>query len=143
MRSHGNLSQWSDGYPSEEVIAYDIDRSNHYIGFDEAERVAVVFTFIIGEDPTYAIIEDGEWPDNNPYGTIHRMASTGIHKGMLSRCVDFCLEKCGTIRIDTHSDNLPMLKSINSLGFHRCGIIRVADGSPRIAFQKKKSHADL
>lgn len=138
MRLKGNAAQWTGGYPSTDVIAADIDNGNHYVGIDSDGRIAMVFAFITGPDPTYAVIEDGRWPDDTPYGTIHRIASAGIHPGMLARCVDFCFETAGTIRIDTHADNAPMLSALDRLGFKRCGIIRLADGSPRIAFQKHK-----
>ncbi len=43
-----------------------------------------VFVFIIGADPTYEVIEDGAWPDNSPYGTIHRIAGDGQVKGLFA-----------------------------------------------------------
>ncbi len=36
------------------------------------------------------VIEDGAWPDNSPYGTIHRIAGDGQVKGLLQLCVAFC-----------------------------------------------------
>ena len=41
----------------------------------------------------------------------------------------------GNIRVDTHARNLPMRAKIEARGFVRCGIIHVADGTPRIAYQ--------
>ena len=156
MRKEGNMTQWTGGYPSEEVILKDIAEGNHYIiekdgaessietdgsgyieGADGKGELVGVFTFIIGDDPTYKVI-DGAWPNENPYGTIHRIASTGKERGLLRKCVDFCFGLIPEIRIDTHSDNRTMLAAIESLGFQKCGIIRLADGSPRTAFQKSK-----
>lgn len=136
MRSKGNMNQWTGGYPSPEVISLDISRGDHYSIRDVEGEIVAVFTFIIGEDPTYAVIEDGEWPDNCPYGTIHRIASLGKYPGMLRACLEYCFRLTDTIRIDTHADNTPMLDAIAHAGFSRCGIIHLADGSPRIAFQK-------
>lgn len=135
MRNEGNMSQWTGGYPSEEVILRDIAAGNHYIAERENGEVLAVFTFIIGEDPTYRVIE-GKWLDDAPYGTIHRIASTGAVSGMLGKCVDFCFSLIPNIRIDTHADNRSMLAGVTWLGFERCGIIYLADGSPRVAFQK-------
>lgn len=136
MRSRGNLEQWTGGYPSELIIAADIAKHQHFIGKDDDGNVLVVFAFIEGKDPTYNYIEDGAWPDNRPYGTIHRIASSGLRAGMLQAALDFCFSRIDTIRIDTHADNHPMLDALKKQHFTRCGIIYLADGNPRTAFHK-------
>ena len=83
MRSKGNLTQWNDGYPSVEIITEDIDNGNSYV-FVENDEIVGTFAFIIGEDPTYQVIEDGEWHSSKIYGTIHRIASSGKAKGLCS-----------------------------------------------------------
>ena len=40
-----------------------------------------------------------------------------------------------SIRSDTHADNKTMQHLIEADGFTRCGIIYIADGTPRIAYQ--------
>lgn len=134
MRRNGNREQWTNGYPGECEIGNDIDAGNLYVGIDQDGEIAVVFAFIIGEDPTYREI-DGRWLNDEPYGTIHRIGSSGKHSGMLGECVEYCLEKVPNIRIDTHRDNRPMLAALQRLEFHRCGVIICADGTPREAFQ--------
>lgn len=133
MRAAGNATQWTDGYPSADVISADISAGNSYTVIS-ANRIIGAFSFIIGDDPTYAAI-DGEWPDNRPYGTIHRIASAPGEKGIADAVLGFCRLRGQAIRIDTHADNAPMLGWIRSRGFDYCGIIRVADGTPRLAFQ--------
>ena len=91
MRKSGNLTQWINGYPSRELIIEDINRGINYVGQDEDNDIVMVFAFIIGNDPTYNIIENGEWLDDSPYGTIHRLASTGKYRGILKICIDYCL----------------------------------------------------
>lgn len=135
MRSCGNLSQWTGGYPSTSTALTDIDARNCYVGVDDSSTVRFVFTLIFGDDPTYGVIYDGTWIDDSPYATLHRVASDGTMRGVLRRCVDFALRKTSHIRIDTHRDNLPMLKAIAKCGFARCGVILLADGSPREAFE--------
>ena len=137
MRSRGNTSQWTGGYPSRDIIMEDIAHGYHYIGEDEDGEILMVFSFIVGADPTYALIEGGEWLNDAPYGTIHRIASTGLKGGMLRECVRFCSRFADNIRIDTHADNGEMQRAIKHSGFAYCGIIHLADGSPRIAFQKE------
>lgn len=133
MRHSGNMSQWVNGYPSENVIRNDIAEGNFYVE-ETGEDLTGCFAFILGNDPTYAIIE-GEWLNDSPYGTIHRLASSGGNKGFSDRCFEFCLGNVGNLRIDTHSDNRPMQKSLERNGFTYCGIIYIADGSPRKAYQ--------
>ena len=137
MRSTGNLTQWSDGYPAAADVLADIEAGNSYVGEADGE-IVMAFAFILGDDPTYRIIEDGAWLNDMPYGTIHRLGSNGRRSGILTACVDFCFGLTDNLRLDTHSDNSPMLKAIERLGFTRCGIIYCRDGSPRIAFQKTK-----
>ena len=94
------------------------------------------FAFIIGDDPTYRILEHGHWLNQAPYGTIHRLASSGSVKGIFSTCLAWCLAQIPNIRIDTHQDNLVMQHLLEKNGFHKCGIIYVEDNSPRLAYQK-------
>lgn len=138
MRTSGNPSQWVNGYPSRELVSADIDAEISYVGIDTDGEIAMVFTFFIGADPAYATIHGGQWLNTNPYGTIHRLASSGRHPGMLRRCVDFCQTLIADIRLDTHADNLPMQHAATRLGFHHCGTIHCHDGSPRLAYHLPK-----
>lgn len=136
MRSTGNQTQWVNGYPSRSHVFADIDHGVSYVGEDETGRIVMAFAFIPGDDPTYALIEDGQWLNDHPYGTIHRLGSDGSHSGVLKRCVEFCFSKINNLRLDTHADNWPMRQAVDRLGFSRCGIIYCDDGTPRIAYQK-------
>lgn len=136
MRASGNHSQWIGGYPSRELIAEDIAGDVCYVGVDEVDVIVMVFAFIVGEDPTYSVIEDGQWANSLPYGTIHRLGSNGKCRGVLRMCVDFCFSKIDNIRLDTHADNVIMQRAAEKLGFVRCGVIYCRDESPRIAYQK-------
>lgn len=136
MKLNGNSTQWSDKHPSESVIIDDINNGNSYVILHEG-KICGVFAFIIGEEPTYKKIE-GAWKSSEPYGTIHRLASSGAVKGIFQTCLSYCETKISNIRIDTHRDNKTMQHLIEKNGFERCGIIYVADGTPRIAYQKVK-----
>lgn len=133
MRRSGNMTQWTGGYPSASIVETDILKGYLHAGCDEDGTVRFVFSMIGGDDSTYAFIE-GEWPDNLPYATLHRVASDGTLRGVLDLCVDYALEHYDRLRIDTHADNRPMLDAIARCGFSRCGVIYLADGSPREAF---------
>ena len=136
MAADGNPTQWGDGYPSQEQLKSDIQRGVSYIVEKEGLPCAT-FVFIIGDDPTYAYIEEGAWLDDMlPYGTIHRMASNGQQRGIFLFVLHWCSAKCKNIRIDTHKDNQRMIHLIEQANFTRCGIIYTRDNTPRIAYQR-------
>lgn len=138
MRLSGNASQWGDDKPSAALIRDDILNENNYVIITaNTEEIAGVFTFIIGNDPTYAYIENGSWLNDEVYGTIHRIASSGKQKGVFRRCLAFCEAKVPNVRIDTHECNRVMQHLLESCGYQKCGRIYVEDGSPRIAYQKQ------
>lgn len=136
MRESGNPNQWKLGYPSKEIITSDILAENLYVITDK-NRIDGVFMFAKGPDPTYAVI-DGAWKNDNEYFVIHRVASAGTKKGILFDAVNFALEQTSEIRIDTHEDNMPMQHQLEKAGFIKCGIIKLANGDPRIAYQYSK-----
>lgn len=142
MTQDGNPNQWGDGYPQKEQIEQDIQQNVCYVLIDShTQDICGTFVFIIGEDPTYRIIEDGEWiNDTLPYGTIHRIASNGQQKGIFRYVLDWCSTQCPNIRIDTHHANQRMIHLIEQTGFQRCGIIYVRNTSPRIAYQRLTSN---
>ena len=135
MALNGNPSQWKNDRPSMELVKKDIDVSNSYVVLNEGKIVAT-FAFIVGVEPTYLDI-DGKWLDDDPYGTIHRIASDGSVKGVFDQVIDYVSKRGVDIRIDTHKDNKIMRHLIEKNGFVYCGIIIVDDGAPRLAYQKK------
>jgi len=136
MAADGNPTQWGNGYPTREQMENDIQRGVSYVIEHEGIPCAT-FVFIIGDDPTYQYIEDGQWLDNTlPYGTIHRIASNGQQRGIFRTVLDWCRAQCSNIRIDTHQDNARMIHLIEQAGFTRCGIIYTHGHSPREAYQK-------
>jgi RimJ/RimL family protein N-acetyltransferase len=137
MAQTGNPTQWDGGYPHESLIREDIEKGiSHVAEYDG--KIETVFVFFKGEDPTYRVIENGSWVNDEPYGVIHRIASRGEVKGAGAACLLWGFEQCGNLRIDTHDDNLVMQHVLEKNGFVRCGRIYLEDGSPRVAYQKVK-----
>lgn len=136
MDSTGNTAQWKKGYPTREMIKADIDAKESYVCVDECDVPHAAFLFHIGEDPTYRVIEDGSWKNDNLYGTIHRVASDGTMKHVFSSMVSFCEKLCPELRADTHRDNTVMQHLLEKNGFEKCGIIYVHDGTQRLAYQR-------
>lgn len=137
MRLSGNPSQWGSSHPPAELVQKDIANGNSYVITDEKNEICAVFAFVVGDDPTYCRIENGRWLNNDAYGTLHRVAGNGKQKGVLKCCLAYCETKVPNVRVDTHKDNHIMQHLLENSGYQRCGTIFVADGSPRIAYQKK------
>ena len=134
MVQTGNPTQWAGGYPQRELLEEDIAQGGLYV-VNDGETICGVFYFVIGPDPTYTVIEKGNWHSNKEYGTIHRIASNGTG-GVFGAALDFCRSQIDYLRIDTHDDNKVMQHVVSKHGFRECGIIYTDDGSPRIAFDR-------
>lgn len=101
------------------------------------KKIVGTFAFIQGDDPTYAHIYDGAWiDDKQPYGVIHRLASTEDSKGVASACLQWCYRQIPNLRADTHRDNHILQYILKKYGFQYCGIIYLLNGDERLAFQK-------
>ena len=138
MRAAGNTAQWTDGYPSGEIVQADMARGVLYVCENADARIHAAFALIPGEDPTYAYIESGAWRDGSPYATIHRAASDGTERGVFRDILTFARERYDHLRADTHEDNLPMRRCLEDSGFILCGTIYVRDRSPRLAYEWMK-----
>ena len=136
MLKTGNTRQWIDGYPSKELILENIRDESMYICLSDNEQIVGVFYFKVEADETYAKIYNGAWLHDRPYGVVHRIASNGIEQGIGNACLQWCFEQCGNIRVDTHCDNTIMQNILKKNGYRQCGIIYVANGTERIAYQK-------
>ncbi|MBC6719683.1 N-acetyltransferase [Treponema sp. Marseille-Q4130] len=141
MKRNGNPTQWGENFPPEALINDDIREKRNYV-VEADGGIHGVFAFILGDDPTYARIE-GAWKSDAPYGTIHRIASDGEVKGVFAAAIAFCKTRNSHLRIDTHADNKTMRYAIEKAGFKKCGIIRVADGTPRIAYELIPEEAEF
>lgn len=135
MAQTGNANQWPADYP-DRVLPMDLGLRQLYVCESDG-GISAAFVLALGEDPTYRVIE-GAWKNDAPYGTLHRVASSGKRPGMMDKIVRWAFARTGNLRGDTHEKNLPMQRAFERNGFERCGIIRTHDGSPRIAYQKTK-----
>ena len=162
MRASGNLDQWNDSYPSQDIILNDID--NGYCVLlcecsetDGKETVIATMSFIPGPDPTYSYIEkgpwdttqsptNGSWIDDRPYYVIHRIAVAEPGHNAAKALLDWGFayikenDAAHSIRIDTHRDNVIMHHILRKYGFDLCGIIYLSSGAPRDAYQKRNGN---
>ena len=143
MRQSGNLYQWNDGYPSETVILADMEKNGGFVVEDDAIVVGY-FAFLPSPEPTYYNIYKGKWlNDEEPYHVVHRIASYPDAHGIFSSIMDYCFSHDPNIRIDTHRDNKIMQHNIAKHGFTYCGIIYLASGDERLAYQKSLKNNNL
>lgn len=136
MAKVGNPNQWKKVYPSRQIIKQDILNANLYVCL-ENNTICGVFCFTIANDSTYSYII-GKWLNEDKYGVIHRLASSQTSKGVAKACLEFCFDKIKNIRVDTHKDNIVMQNLFAKFGFTYCGIIFLADGQERLAYQKQQ-----
>ena len=138
MKESGNPNQWNGIYPNGDDVMEGIADGTSYVCEEGGEVVATFYFKPEADDPTYHEIYEGEWLSDAPYSVIHRIAVKYHRRGIVDFCFNECFKIGGNIRIDTHEDNIPMQKCLMRCGFERCGIIYLADGNPRVAYQKTK-----
>ena len=137
MRKDGNMKQWTGNYPSRELVMADIEQGNSYVCIEGTGVIIGTFALMRGNDPTSSHIYEGEWlEDTLPYGVIHRLASTEHSKGVANACLQWCYAQLPNLRADTHRDNHILQHILKKHGFQYCGIIFLANGDERLAYQK-------
>ena len=134
MIASGNPNQWGHAYPEAELVKYDIAMKVCRVLYDE-EGLHGVFALLKDPEPTYTFIEGGKWLNDEPYITVHRVASDGKRHGIVRCVMDYAKSLSDNVRVDTHEQNLTMQKQREKHSFKRCGIIYLKNGASRIAYQ--------
>lgn len=138
------IDQWQYGYPNRDVALTDIDAGISFIARDLAAGGACAGTFAAFDagDPAYEKIFDGSWLTDGTYIALHRFAVAKAYrgKGVSDAIIDFlkgyCTERgIGSIRIDTHHGNYPMIRMLERTGFTRCGVVYLKTGECRVAYE--------
>jgi RimJ/RimL family protein N-acetyltransferase len=141
MTENGNPHQWPHWYPSREILLNDI-KNGGYVITDESpddDEAVIIGAFILEEnayEPAYDIIE-GQWLNADPYAVLHRCATFHNQKGIGQFFMDWCFTKASNIRVDTHEDNVPMIKFLEKNDFTYCGIVYYDYVGARLAYQKQ------
>lgn len=148
MKDTGNPNQWKDSYPEEAVVKRGISEGKAYLCLAEGPMdgkegedvrpgdLLGTFYFAVEEDASYCKIYKGQWLNNEPYGVIHRIASSGKGQGFARACFDWAEEQWANLKIDTHQDNKVMQHVLEKNGFQKCGIIYLENGEERLAYQR-------
>lgn len=124
IRKH-TYTFWDDGYPSRELIEWDIERKGLFGAFENEELIAIAF---LGER-----CEDGEenftWKDSFiRRGTFARIGVSPKHqnKGIGTKMVEFILNELKKrgfdgVRILVGKNNENAKKLYKKFGFYNCG----------------------
>jgi ribosomal protein S18 acetylase RimI-like enzyme len=140
------LKQWNlpDGYPNKSDLINDINQNECYIYLIDNTIIGVM---VIMEKPDENYNEiDGKWLTSNKYASIHRIAvrmnyhNQQIGIKMLLAAEDIIKNKnIYSIKIDTHKQNIPMLKTLDHLNYTYSGIIKLKrsnEDNLRLAYEK-------
>jgi GNAT superfamily N-acetyltransferase len=139
------IDQWQNGYPNEEIVTEDIEKQRSYAA---RRGEALCGTFVLMErEPLYDRIQDGEWLTGDRiwgYLAIHRVAVAVACRGqgISTAILNFAEEEAKTrgltsLRIDTHKGNVVMRRMLEKHGFSLCGVIHLANGDPRVAYERR------
>lgn len=139
------IDQWQNGYPNLASAAEDAAAGRSYAVWI-GEEIAGVCTLVPDGEPTYDVIEDGEWltgNENRSYMAVHRVAVSVAFRGTgaagcLMRFAEERARESGllSVRIDTHEGNIVMQRMLEKNGYRPCGIIHLTDGARRVAYEK-------
>ena len=89
MIKSGNPTQWGHFYPDADLIKSDIDKNACKVIYDK-NGIHGVFALFDGTEPTYKHIEGGNWLNEEPYLTIHRLAGDGQVHGLFPCALNYC-----------------------------------------------------
>lgn len=140
QRRQDGSEQWQNGYPSEQIIHKDITKGYAYVLVDNNAIVAYA-AIIFGIEPAYNDIK-GRWLTDDDYVVVHRVATAnavkrkGVATHLFRMIEDLCIgQKVYSIKVDTNSDNTPMLRILDKLSYTYCGEI-LFKGASRKAYEK-------
>lgn len=136
------IDQWQYGYPTRDIVKEDVLHTRSFV-VDDGGEICATFALMMNGEPTYKKIYCGAWIGDGEYLALHRIAIDSKHrsKGIAEKIVEFLGEYANengysSIRVDTHTGNVPMRRMLEKNGFEYCGTIHLLDGQPRVAYEK-------
>ena len=148
LRSSG-VSQWQRGtYPDRELFASDVANGIGWVLAD-GDRICAVCAVTFDDEPSYRHLVKGTWltGDDAAYATIHRSAvasecrGQGVAGRLFASVCDLAARRgVGSVRVDTHPDNLAMRTALEKAGFAACGELLLdrcgEAGDPRVGYER-------
>ena len=136
------IPQWLGDYPSKADFSADIEAKRLFV-MHMGECLIGFSSVSFDGEPTYSEIDGEGWKKNDKYAVVHRFGINPDWQGMgmgttLMGLADKLCEAhhVSDIRADTHEDNAGMRHLLEKCGFEYRGIIHLANGDPRMAFEK-------
>ena len=136
-----NIDQWQNNYPNELIIKNDIFSKYAYV-LEENNQILGYCLISNEKDSNYDNVFAGQWLSNDNYLVIHRLVISNEFKGMNlgSKIIEFTKTlalnmQIYSIKVDTHDDNLSMIKLLIKNNFSYIGIIKIEDQSLRNAYE--------
>lgn len=136
------VDQWQNGYPTPGVVEEDIEEGHSWVVTQDG-AVAATCAVCFGQEPSYEHIHQGAWHCPGPYAALHRVAvaenarGSGLAQWMMERVLELCRRAdVPCLRVDTHRNNLRMQRFLERNEFVYCGIIYLAEGAERLAFDR-------
>ena len=140
------IDQWQNGYPNLQVIQDDYEKKQLYVYVEEEtqnknetnqktnETIVAFCVVALNKKPIYETGLDGQWGYEGKYAAIHRVAvsKNAKRKGYAHEIMKFAYDiakenKCVSLRVDTHKDNIKMTKVIEKAGYTFRGILTYDD----------------
>jgi GNAT superfamily N-acetyltransferase len=130
MDSQG-IAQWDELYPTREILAGDIERSEMHV--IESEGGAAGFVVLNEhQDPEYAAVG---WLFQGPALVVHRLTVHPAHqrRGLASRLMQFAEEwaaarNYASVRLDAFTGNPGACALYANRGYRKSGIVRFRKG---------------
>ena len=137
-----DIPLWNNGYPSKEDFSADIEAGRLFVMY-LGEALIGFISVGIEHEPTYDSVEGGAWKSPESYDVVHRFGinpdwhGMGMGTSLFGIVPRICeANDIHAIRADTHEKNAAMISFLEKNGFERVGIIHLASGEPRVAFEK-------
>ena len=131
------IDQWQGHYPHRGQIEQDIRRGENVVIVDDDGLIVATAMVATVDAKDYDEIKDGEWlteSQGEPLrcAVVQRVAvSTAcIQSGLATRIMTYAFDYaremgCESVRLNTHSGNIPMQRLLEKQGYTRCGTITI------------------
>ena len=130
LKKH-RVDQWQGEYPSEALLASDIERGVCHV-LCYRQEIAAFLVLTPGPEEGYDELTDGKWHTEMPYAVAHRSAvksdfrGTGTSKALLDAVEALAREMGATaVRTDTHRKNKAMKELLGKCGYRFAGNVMV------------------
>ena len=105
-----------------------------WLGIASAFFILFFYCALGGYCIKYVVLNVGDL-FNASFGS-NVFAEAAAASGSSTGAAAWAARQCPHLRADTHAANLTMRHCMERAGFVYCGVIYVADGTPRVAYEK-------